>query len=298
VVDKVKVPRVSIIVLNYANDEQTIRCVRALLMQKYPQFDIVIVDNGSPGDSYHLLKETFYGHKKVFVIKTEKNMGYAKGNNYGVNWRMSQDQVDYILILNNDVYIEDRMLLDKLVKYAESVEDLGVVGPKVILPNEYIQGPYGRPNIIVFILQYLFPPFWLLLRYIRQFKIRMIRRPARVYRTIGACMLIKVAPFVSVGGFDESTFMQGEEDILAERLRKVGYYYYYYPMATVLHNHTASSTLKHGLDKDMFKANIESMSYYFKEYRNMPGWLIEIYKISAYIYMKLFYNARPRGWPT
>lgn len=285
-----RIPHVSIIVLNYINYTETINCVSQLLIQQYPTYDIVIVDNGSPNDSFNILKETFKSASKVFVIRSERNLGYGGGNNYGINWRIARGEVDYFFIVNNDVYIEDISLLSKLVMYAESINDLAVIGPKVVLPNGYIQGPYGRPNPFILTIQYLLPPIWLFLRYLRQIRIKNIKQPQRVYRTIGACMLVKARPFISVGGFDEELFMQGEENVLAEKLMRIGLYYYYYPPVSVIHNHPVSSTSKLNLKKKMFVMNVENTAYYFKKYRDVPDWVIRFYKFAARSYLLFFYD--------
>jgi GT2 family glycosyltransferase len=260
-------------------------------MQKYENFEIIIVDNYSPNVSYSKIKECFAGNVKVSVIQTNKNIGYARGNNYGVRWRMDLNKkFDYVLIVNNDIIVEDEQFLEKLVVYAESIEDLAVVGPRVVLPSGFIQGPYDKPNPFILIIQYLLPPIWALLRYKRQMVIQKLNIPRKVYRVIGACMLIKAKPFIAVGCFDEASFMQGEEDILAEKFINIGFYSYHYPYLKVLHNHGNSSTSKLGLKKEMFIRNVESLSYYFKKYRAQPSWVIRLYNISARFYFFIFHD--------
>ncbi len=145
------------IVLNYNNYDQSIDCVHDLLNQDYPKLDIVVVDNRSPNESFRFLEKAFADESRVAVIKTENNLGYAGGNNFGCTWQLHKGEVDYILIVNNDIRIIDRTVLRKLVKFADDKHDLAGVGPKVVNTKGFIQGPYSKPNFLLRGLRLLFP---------------------------------------------------------------------------------------------------------------------------------------------
>src|SRR2546426_4494042 len=87
--------RVCAIVLNYINYDQMILCVRDLLAQDHPFLDAVVVDNHSPNESLARLEEAFAGERKVQVLSTDHNLGYAGGNNYGARWRLERGAVDF-----------------------------------------------------------------------------------------------------------------------------------------------------------------------------------------------------------
>src|SRR5947209_2414019 len=95
------------VVLNYINYDQTILCVRDLLAQDHPFLDVVVVDNHSPNESLARLVEAFTGERKVQVLSTDHNLGYAGGNNYGARSRLEHGAVDFLLIINNDVRLPD-----------------------------------------------------------------------------------------------------------------------------------------------------------------------------------------------
>lgn len=70
------------IVLNYKNYSQTIECAQILIEAGMDR--IIIVDNASPNNSYLFLKKNFNRSRQVFVVESEKNGGYAEGNNFGL----------------------------------------------------------------------------------------------------------------------------------------------------------------------------------------------------------------------
>ena len=77
-------PRISIIVLNWNGKDDTIECIQSLFKINYSNFDIIIVDNGSTDNSVEIFKKEFT--KKIHIIETKKNLGYAGGNNFGIKY--------------------------------------------------------------------------------------------------------------------------------------------------------------------------------------------------------------------
>lgn len=288
-------PTVSAMVLNYVNYEETILCVRDLLLQDYTNLDVVVIDNYSPNGSLEKLTEAFGEHPRVTIKETGENLGYARGNNFGVRWRFLQAPIDYLLVANNDVRIPDETTITQLVAFAEGKADLAALAPKVVLPSGFIQGPYARPNVGILSLQYLFPPFWYALRWWRQRRLKKRHHPQRCYRTIGAFILLKARLFKEVGMFDEHTFMGAEEDILAERFRRTGFSFYYFPAVFVVHNHSRSATSMTGRDIEGFWIGLESLAYYFKHYRGVRNILVRFFLASAAIYGKWFFSLRRRS---
>lgn len=115
-------PKVSIIILNWNQPEFTINCVKSVLKQDYNDFEILLVDNGSDDNSLEIFEKEFSENKKIRILETGKNLGYAGGNNFGVE----NAKGDYITILNNDTIVEENWL-SELVKGLESEEKTGAV---------------------------------------------------------------------------------------------------------------------------------------------------------------------------
>jgi N-acetylglucosaminyl-diphospho-decaprenol L-rhamnosyltransferase len=266
---------VTAVILNFKNYEETTGCVLSLLKQDYASLHCVIVDNASPNDALSQLTNAFGSDPRITILAAPLNGGYAAGNNMGARWAIVQHQPKYILIINPDVRMADTSTIASLVAFADSQEDAGAVGPKVILPSGFVQGPYDRPSIALSTIQFLIPPLWLMLRNRHQRVFRSAASPRRCFWTIGACMLLRAHSFAEVNMFDEATFMESEEPILAERFSRVGKYFYYVPSATVMHRHTRSEKRRHSL---------ASCTYYFRAYRGHSKVAISVLELSARLY--------------
>jgi len=118
-------PSVAAIVLNYNGREVTLQALESLTKMTYPNYDVVVVDNGSTDDSFQAVEEAF---PQVFQVRTEINKGAASGCNLGIRWAMEREY-DYLLILNNDIEVDPAMLTE-LVTLAQGDPTIGCVGPK------------------------------------------------------------------------------------------------------------------------------------------------------------------------
>ena len=76
---------IGVIILNYLAYETTIETMNSFFAQKKDGFEVqyVIVYNCSPNESYDKLSKEYRNHPNVIVSRTESNLGFAKGNNYG-----------------------------------------------------------------------------------------------------------------------------------------------------------------------------------------------------------------------
>lgn len=149
---------VSIIILNWKNYKDTIKCLESVYQIDYPYYDVVMVNNGSE-ESLKNIENYFNGNivseseffsyskrsmplkileilvknnknlhlnKQLILINNDKNYGFAEGNNIGVGYALKNLKTDYILLLNNDTVV-DVNFLKELVKVAESDKNIGSV---------------------------------------------------------------------------------------------------------------------------------------------------------------------------
>jgi len=118
-----KYPLVSIICVNYNTAKVTIETIISLRAITYPNIEIIIVDNGS-NESTELIREEC---PEVKLIKLNKNLGFAGGNNVGIQ----QSKGEYILLLNSDTEVEPDFL-EPLVDLLLSDNTIGAVSPKLV----------------------------------------------------------------------------------------------------------------------------------------------------------------------
>ena len=101
---------VYIIILNWNGRDDTIECLRSVQEVDYPRYQILVVDNASDDGSPEAIRAAF---PAVELIVNESNLGFAAGNNVGIEYAV-QREADYVFLLNNDTIVE-RMVLAELV---------------------------------------------------------------------------------------------------------------------------------------------------------------------------------------
>ena len=217
-------PRCSIIIPVYNKAPLTRQCVDTLLgLPSSVATEIIIVNDGSSDSTRELL--TSYG-RRVRSLRHEANSGFAKTCNDGA----AAAAGEFLVFLNNDT-IPTPGWLDALVNYAESHPKAGVVGSKLLFPNDTIQ----HAGVVISqdrMPRHIYTGF-------------PSNHPAvnvsRAYPAVtGACMLIRRRLFDQVGGFD-TTFMNSCEDIdLCLRLRDRGFEAHYCKDSVLYHLESVS----------------------------------------------------------
>jgi len=216
------------VVLNYIDYEMTSRAVQNIekCVTGYQDYGILIVDNCSPNGSYEILKERFVDIDNVFVIKNEKNEGYAKGNNFGVKYiEQGFRNCKYVAIMNPDVEFFERTNLGKIVNKLNSDSQLASISPLHLLNGKL------DPRAIAWKTQKGFDDIFLTFAITnrmfhrtqyRNFEIEL-NKLSYVEVLPGSFFIIKMEPFKQIGYFDENTFLYCEERILAKKLMNAGY---------------------------------------------------------------------------
>ena len=220
---------VSIIILNYKSEKLTIDCVKSVLCSDYANdsFEIILLDNNSTNDSYSLLSKELNGYKNITILKSEKNLGFSGGCNLGI----MASRGEYIILLNNDTLVP-RDWLTKMVEYARSNKDIGIIGTKILFSskNNLINnaGSYltskGDGGDIGF----------------KQKDLGQYDHPKEVFSICCANMLIKRELLSEAGLLDNRFFMYYEDTDLCYRARLMGYKILYVPDPAILHCHAAS----------------------------------------------------------
>jgi len=118
-------PAVGIVVVNWNNYPDTSECLESLREIEYPNYRVVVVDNGSTDGSGERLAAEFEWCEVVF---NDRNQGFGGGCNAGIERALAAGS-DYVLLLNNDAWMA-RGALEELVAVAER-SGAGVVGAMV-----------------------------------------------------------------------------------------------------------------------------------------------------------------------
>lgn len=116
-----KYPKVSIITVNYKQPRVTCELLNSIANLKYPNIETIVVDNAQTYDDSPLYEIHLPGVK---VINCKENLGFAGGNNVGINAANGE----YVLLLNNDTEIENGVIEGLLRTFKEN-KHVGAVSP-------------------------------------------------------------------------------------------------------------------------------------------------------------------------
>ena len=125
-------PLVDVIILNWNRPQDTLDCVESVLRSDYPNLGITVVDNGSTDDSVHRVKARF--GDAVCAVVNEANLGFAGGNNRGIEHALAHG-AEYTLLLNNDTTIAPDML-SEMVRVMGSDARIGIAGPVIFYSGQ------------------------------------------------------------------------------------------------------------------------------------------------------------------
>jgi len=102
-------PLVSIIIVNWNGESNLSDSLSSLTRIDYPNFEIILVDNGSADGSVKYVKSNF---PQIKIIQNRKNLGFAQANNIG----FKRTKGKYTLFLNNDkIYLQS--LAQKIISF-------------------------------------------------------------------------------------------------------------------------------------------------------------------------------------
>lgn len=142
---------VSIIILNYNGRQYLHDCLNSVLKQSYSNFELILFDNNSADDSISFVKNNF-ADSRLKVISSEKNLGFAGGNNEALKHCAN----DIIVLLNNDTIVEPAWLEN----LAAAVKDGNTVASSFVItegiPEKYYE-TNGSVSYLMYNIMNIFP---------------------------------------------------------------------------------------------------------------------------------------------
>lgn len=140
--------RFCIILLNWNGKKDTLECLASLEKVEYKRFQTIIVDNGSTDDSVAAIREAY---PNIPLFETNENLGFAGGNNVGIEWALRK-HFEWILLLNNDTTVAPDFLTAFLAAAKE--KKAKVLGAKIYRYHDPLRidhlGGYWNPKIAEF----------------------------------------------------------------------------------------------------------------------------------------------------
>jgi GT2 family glycosyltransferase len=266
----------SIIIVNYETYDLTKQTIESVIKNDHPfEYDIYVVDNASTDESIERLQEYFHTESENGLIKfilNDENMGFAHANNLAIKKTSSE----YVLLLNSDTLVLDSCLEDS-INYMNEHEDVGVLGCKVVLPDNSLDKACRRsfPDFYVSFykmtgLSSLFPKSKRFGRYNLTFLSE--DETYEVDCVVGAFMLVRSKTIREVGLLDEKFFMYGEDIDWCFRIKAANWKVIYFSDAKIVHYKGASYSKKQNkkLTYEFYRA---MYIFYNKHYKEGYPWI-------------------------
>ena len=216
---------VSIITVNYNGLEDTCALIESIPFNE--NMEVIVVDNASKDQEADIIVQRY---PQVKVIKSERNLGFAGGNNIGIQ----AAQGKYLFLVNNDTVFKD-FNIQTLIDRMESSSEVGIVCPKIRFAwnNNPIQFTgYTQLSKVT----------------VRNRAIGFSENDDGQYDTShptpyahGAAMLIRREAINKVGLMPECYFLYYEELDWSMMFTRAGYQIWYEPTCTIYHKESQST---------------------------------------------------------
>ena len=226
----------SIITVNYNGVKDTCELMDTLPLDD-TSLEVIVVDNASKNDEASLIAQRY---PQVKVIRSEKNLGFAGGNNLGIK----AAQGKYLFFINNDTLLfkeergerrEESDMFRPLINRLESSPKIGAVCPKIRFTwaDSPIQFAGYTPLSTITM---------------RNQSIGFGEKEQGQYNTPhptpyahGAAMMVKREAIEKAGMMPENYFLYYEELDWSVMIRRASYEIWYEPAFTIFHKESQST---------------------------------------------------------
>ncbi len=122
--------QVTVLTLTWNQKQDTLQCLESLFKMHYPNFNILLVDNGSQDGTVTAVRDRY---PDVEIIENPENYGFQGGFNVGLRYALAQ-QSEYIFMINNDTEVAPD-ILDILMQNVHE-PGVGLLSPKIYYADE------------------------------------------------------------------------------------------------------------------------------------------------------------------
>jgi len=273
-------PIFSFVIVNYNGLKYISDCVESITKNIAHDYEIIVVDNASTDGSTEYLCEN---HQKVKLICSDKNLGFAGGNNLGVKAANGK----YIVLLNNDAFLLTG--LESAIEVLNTTLDVAIVGGTMLgRSGEYrwSAGHFPTPLRLIKIGS----------MYVKEGPFRLgnfsIGNPAKCYSVDwleASLWVIRKSLWEDLRGLDEEYFMYGEDVDFCRRVRDSGYRVVYLPSIRYIH--------VGGYSPRRFPMLVKGFQRYHKKYsrpftRVLASVVLQIGITARYVHSRLAYSVR------
>ncbi len=261
--------KIACVILNFNTADITEKLCQQLYGYEIVDY-IIVVDNCSTDGSFEKLK--YLKNDKITVLRTERNGGYGYGNNYGIKYSLDKYKVDYVLIVNPDVVVEEKTIL-KLVTALQNSEAV-VAGGIAYNGKGEIQTSFWKiPSVFTYIFSalFLFRIFGVVAAKDNNHHVNNVNY---VDCIVGCLLLVEAKIFVDYTLYDENIFLYCEETTLGIKQKNKR-------LKTIVVNDAIYLHLHEGITKNHFAPSAKNKKIVGKSRLYV---LKNYYKVSTPVY--------------
>jgi GT2 family glycosyltransferase len=201
----IKMPKVSVIILNYNGKKYIERCLSSVFLTRYPSLEIILVDNASNDGSRELALSLFGKRTGFKLINSPVNLWISGGYNLGAQ----NSEGEYLIFLNNDTMVEPDWVTE-LVHSLSKDKSIGAAQSKILMLE--------KPRLLECAGGFLDPLGMPCERGSGEEDTGQYDRPDEIFYAKGAAMALPRDVFFEVGGFDDIYMSYFEETDLCWRI--------------------------------------------------------------------------------
>ncbi len=222
----------SLIILNWNTRDDLRTCLDTIYGQERRHaIQVIVADNASGDGSREMVKAEF---PQVCLHVNETNLGFGAGNNRAIPDATGR----YVMFLNSDTKVTGGAL-DALIDYADTIPDLGALGPKLLNGDGSLQYSCRHfPNLGTgFFRNTPLGRLFKRNRFASDYLLSNWDHASErdVDWLSGAALLIPRDVLHQTGGFDEGFYFYCEDVDLCKRIHDLGRRVIYYPHAVIYH---------------------------------------------------------------
>ncbi|MBI2984525.1 MAG: glycosyltransferase family 2 protein [Candidatus Kerfeldbacteria bacterium] len=265
-----EVPLVTVQIVTWNSLTHLPSCLAAIMQQRGPARQLMIVDNASVDNTVHWLEEHF---PHLNLLRNTRNLGFCRAHNQAL--RLSKSP--YVLILNPDVILQPDWL-ERGINYLEGHPPAGSFGGKLLRYH------YSADELKEVVPSGIIDSTGLHCFRNRQVSDRgsgqadrgQYDQAGEVFGISGACLLLRRSALESIRWHDEyldEDFFAYKDDVdLAWRLQRLGWSSWYDPQAVAYHYRTVRGldTIRNVALSKNYRSRHQMISFY--SYRN--HWLL------------------------
>ena len=255
----------TVIILTYNTPEKILSdCLNTI----DKNVNILIVENSSTFKNENAFKKKF---PYIKVICTGENLGYGKGNNFGIKHALT----NYILILNPDTYC-DKQFFSNIQEVTREAKDFSIIGcqylnDKIFMPAGFFDRKKNK-------------------EFSEKFKDNSIESLSRVEWVTGCSILLNLDEFENKEIFDENFFLYFEEFDLCKTLTKIKKKIYTSSKLKI-HHLGFKSSLGENQKDNLKRINIKNWHYMWSSfyfYKKNYNFFYALFKLSGKLIKSFF----------